>query len=189
MHRGALNLKTIHKAEQYAHSFQNGDEKAFAYFFRALYPVLTSYCFSLTGSREISEELVSNAFIKIWQKHERFTNAYSIKAYLYRIVRNDAFKYLQAKKKGAKAFNEVLYLYGNGHQKDHFTSLVKSETLRQLSEAMNTLPTECAKVFRLLYIEGKSIKETATALGLATTTVKTQKARGLAALRKTFPSG
>jgi RNA polymerase sigma-70 factor (ECF subfamily) len=169
-----------------SYSFQRGDEKGFTYFFRELYPALSLYAYKITRDKETSEEIASAAFIKIWQKHEGFTDGSSIKAYLYRIVRNDAFKYLGKQKQLALVNKEVIYLYGREQQKDAFTGLVAAETTRLLLKAFSTLPKECSKVFHLLYIEGKSIKETAEALHLSPSTVKTQKARGIEALRKSL---
>jgi RNA polymerase sigma-70 factor (ECF subfamily) len=170
----------------YAILFQQGDEKGFAWFFREYYPALSLYCFKITGDREASEEIASHAFIKIWEKHERFSDASSTKAYLYRIVKNDALKYLAKQKQLAGVNKEVIYLYRGEHERDAFNFLAASEIARLLSKAIDTLPSECSKVFRLLYIEGKSTKETAEALCLSPSTVKTQKARGLKALRKSL---
>lgn len=181
-----LPTKSLYNSNDYAIFFQNGEEQAFAWFFRQLYPSLTLYCFKITGDKEASEEIVSNAFIKIWEKYERFSDADSIKAYLYRIVRNDALKYLHKKKQGLAANKEVIYLYANQNEKDHFNSLVTAEISRELLNAINSLPAECSKVFRLMYIEGKTIKETAEALQLSPSTVKTQKKRGIEALRKSM---
>ena len=142
------------------------------------------YAFKITASREAAEEIASAAFIKIWQKHQRFTEEASIKAYLYRIVRNDALKYLGNQKQQQNLGKEVVYLYGAGHEADHFASLVTAETSRELLEAINALPAECSRVFHLMYVEGKSVKEIAGLLNLSPSTIKTQKARGLAALRK-----
>lgn len=167
--------------------WQKGEPEGFAWFFRQLYPSLTFYCFKITADKEVSEEIASQAFIKIWQRHRQFSNAHSIKAYLYRIVRNDAIKYLNREKRKASATKEVIYLYGHENEKDHFTSLVTAETSRQLLEAINALPAECSKVFKLLYVEGLSVHETAEALNLSPSTVKTQKKRGIEALRKSLP--
>jgi len=166
--------------------FQNGEEPGFTYFFCQLYPALVFYCFKITTDKEASEEIASNAFIKIWAKHKRFSDADSIKNYLYRIVRNDALKHLHKEKRKTERNKEVIYLYGNEQEKDHFDKLVKAETLRELLQAIKALPGECSKVFHLLYVEGKSIQEAAKEMNLSPSTIKTQKARGLAALRKTI---
>lgn len=181
-----LPTKSLHNSNDYAIFFHNGEEKGFSWFFRELYPALSFYAFKITGDKEVSEEIASTAFIKIWQRHERFSDALSIRKYLYRIVRNDALKHLR-KEKQSTAFNkEVIYLFANEHEKNCFNSLVTAELSRELLSAINTLPLECSKVFRLMYIEGKSIKETAEILQLSPSTIKTQKKRGIEALRKSL---
>lgn len=184
LNRNKSFIITETNSEQFVFSFQQGKEKGVACVFHSLYPLLTLYCFKITADKEASEEIASNAFIKIWQKHERFTEYHSIKAYLYRIVRNDAFKFLQKEKRHAVAGQEFGYLYSKQHEKDHFTSLVNAETTGQLLKAINGLPTECSKVLRLMFIEGRSIKETAKILHLSPSTIKTQKKRGVEVLRK-----
>ena len=181
-----MHDKWKNNSEVSAISFQQGEEKGFVWFFKQLYPALSFYTFKITGDKEASEEIASNAFIKIWEKHQRFNDADSIKNYLYRIVRNDAFKHLAKEKRKAQSNKEVIYLYGDEQEKDHFSSLVRAETLREILNAIKDLPTECSKVFHLLYVEGKSIQEAAKELNLSTSTIKTQKARGLIALRKTI---
>lgn len=134
----------------------------------------------------MSEEIASGAFIKIWQRHEQFADAVSIRKYLYRIVRNDALKHLRKEKRSTANTKEVIYLFANEHEKDCFNSLVTTELIHELHQAINSLPAECKKVFQLMYIEGKTIQETAKALQLSTSTVKTQKKRGIVALRKSL---
>ena len=180
-----MQNRSIHN-EDYVFSFQQGEERGFAYFFNELYPILCFYCNKIIGDKEASEEIASHAFIKIWAKHERLNEADCIKAYLYRIVRNDALKYLHKKKQGLAANKEIIYLYANQNEKDHFNNLVTAEISRELLNAINSLPAECSKVFRLMYVEGKTIKETAEALQLSPSTVKTQKKRGIEALRKSL---
>lgn len=181
-----MPTKHVYDSNHCAILFQQGEEKGFAWFFRNLYPSLSFYAFKVTSDREISEEIASNAFIKVWQRHEQFSDAVSIRKYLYRVVRNDALKHLRKEKQSTAVAKEVIYLYGGEHEKDCFNSLVTAEISRELLNAINSLPAECSKVFRLMYLEGKSIKETAEALQLSPSTVKTQRKRGIEALRKSL---
>lgn len=181
-----MQRKPLYEANDYSILFQQGEEKGFAWFFRNLYPALSFYAFKITSDKESSEEIASNAFIKVWQRHEQFPDALSIRKFLYRIVRNDALKHLRKEKQSTAVAKEVIYLYGGDHEKDCFNSLVTAEISRELLNAIDSLPAECSKVFRLMYIEGKSIKETAEALQLSPSTVKTQKKRGIEALRKSL---
>ena len=181
-----MPTKHVYGSDHYAILFQQGEEKGFTWFFRNLYPALSFYAFKITSDKECSEEIASNAFIKVWQRHEQFSDAVSIRKYLHRIVRNDALKHLRKEKQSTAFTKEVIYLSGGEHEKDCFNSLVTAEISRELLNAINSLPAECSKVFRLMYIEGKSIKETAEALQLSPSTVKTQKKRGIEALRKSL---
>jgi RNA polymerase sigma-70 factor (ECF subfamily) len=179
-----LPTQNQYKEQEAFLSFQRGEEKGFAWLFRRLYPSLSFYAAKIANDKAVAEEIAAGAFVKIWKRQEQFETPEKTRAYLYRIVRNDALKHLNKEKKQLAADTEVVYLYGGEQEKDHFNSLVKAETTRQLAETIKVLPAKCSKVFRLLYIEGKSIKETAETLGLSTSTVKTHKKRGLEALRK-----
>jgi len=171
----------------YASAFQRGEEKAFTFFFKELYPSLCLYGFRFTKDKPVSEEIASQAFIKIWEKHHRFEEAHQIKVYLYRIVRNDSLKWLQTKKKEHRTQTEVSYLWKEDSERDHFDYLVKAEVMRQLHSAISELPSACRNIFELLYIQGKTVKEVSEQLNLSVSTVKTQKSRGLVALQKKLP--
>jgi RNA polymerase sigma-70 factor (ECF subfamily) len=170
----------------YTLAFYRGEVKGFTYFFRLFYSSILFFAYKMIKDKQLAEEIVSSAFIKIWQRHKQFDSAENIKTYLYRIVRNDAVKHLDQKKRQIASHKEIFYLYGSDHEKDHFNNLVRAETLRQLSDAINSLPAECSKRFRLMYIEGKKTNEIVKELGLSASTVKTQKARGLLVIKKRF---
>jgi len=55
--------------------------------------------------------------------------------------------------------------------------------MARLHEAIYQLPPQCRTIFLKLYIEGKSIAETADELQLTASTIRNQKARGIKLLR------
>jgi RNA polymerase sigma factor (sigma-70 family) len=73
---------------------------------------------------------------------------------------------------------EINYLTPVDAKDNIETDIIRAEFYAELYRAINTLPPECRKIFTMLYLEGKSARETAEELGLALSTVKTQKARG-----------
>jgi RNA polymerase sigma-70 factor (family 1) len=178
----------IHTPQEYALSFQSGEEIGFAWFFRLLYPSLIHFAYKISSDRLNAEEIASTAFIKIWKRHSQFNSPESIRAYLYQIVRNDALKSLKKDQKEAALQREVSYLWLADKQKDHFQSLVAAETTRQLVATMDLLPPQCGRVFKMLYVEGKTVKETAQELNLSLSTVRTQQKRGLDTLRQKMTS-
>jgi RNA polymerase sigma-70 factor, ECF subfamily len=164
-------------------AFQRGDTKALEVYFNVFYPALCYYASSYTHDMEVAKEIASEAFVKTWKYREQFTNAGSIRAYLYKVVRGDASSWHIKKQRFPLApipDEEDPSL----QDADEFAKLVKAETLRHLYNAIENLPAECRKIFRLLYIDGKKVAEIADELNISPSTVKAQKARGLALLRK-----
>lgn len=166
--------------------FKNGEERGFNYIFKEIYASLCLYSFRITKNQAAAEEIAANAFIKIWQRHERFNDLGSARAYLYTIARNDSLKWLRSKGREHVMHGNIVYLMHGMTEKEHVKYLVEAELLREIYGAINELPAACRKVFTMLYIEGKSIKQIAAELQLSVSTVKTQKQRGLAFLKKRF---
>ena len=177
-----MPLRSVDTAEDYLLSFQRGEEKGFDHFFHQLYPALCYFAYSITHNREASEEIASEAFIRIWKRHDQFNNANVIKAYIYQIVKNDSLKYLQAESRVA-ALADQLALASDSEQ-SHFESIVRSEVFSELHHAISSLPHACRQIFEKLYIEGKSVNEAAEELQISPSTVRNQKVRGLEILRK-----
>jgi RNA polymerase sigma-70 factor (ECF subfamily) len=62
-------------------------------------------------------------------------------------------------------------------------TIIKAETINNLHKAISHLPAQCKNVFTNLYIEGKSVTETAQEMNLSISTIKNQKARGMKLLK------
>ena len=69
-------------------------------------------------------------------------------------------------------------------EKCFIDNIIRTELMHQLHNALHDLPPACRNIFIKLYIEGKTIKETAKELKLTKSTVKNQKTRGIMLLRK-----
>lgn len=164
-------------------AFQDGDEKALKIYFNEFYPALCLYASSFTHDMEPAKEIASEAFYKTWKYREQFIDPGAVRAYLYTIVRRDASRW-HIKEQRMKLST---LLPGEGMEEiaaDEFARLVTAETLRHIYNAIETLPGECRKIYRMLYVDGKKTAEIATELNISPSTVKAQKARGLNLLRK-----
>lgn len=178
-------LKHIGKShDDYALCFQRGEEEGFDFFFRQLFPSLCLFANRKLNNREEAEDIVSTAFIKIWKRHPQFNDAGGIRAYLYQIVRNDCTKSYQQTARVITMQKEISHLAAADVNNNAEHDVIRAELYGELYRAINLLPPECRKIFTMLYIEGKTVREVSEELGLAISTVKTQKARGLAVLKK-----
>ena len=54
---------------------------------------------------------------------------------------------------------------------------IETEVFEEIFQAIEELPTECGRIFKMSYIEGKSIKSIMETLNIAESTIKTQRQR------------
>ena len=179
-----MRTKPIYNETEYVLAFQQGEEKGFDFFFRNLFSALCLFANHILDNRSEAEDIASAAFIKIWKKHSQFNDAKSIRSYLYQIVRNDCFSFLQQKNRSAKVQKEIEYLTVVNFEDNYESDIIRAEFYAELYLAINSLPKECRKVFTMLYIQGKTVKEISKELNLSPSTIKTQKSRGLIILKK-----
>jgi RNA polymerase sigma-70 factor (family 1) len=171
-------------------AFKSGNEKGFDFFFRNLFPSLCFFANRMLNDRCEAEDIASSAFIKIWKRHSQFNDARNIRSYLYQIVRNDCLKFHRQQKRSTIITKEIKYLSIGDLENNYEADIIRAEFLREIYKAINTLPAQCRRIFKMLYIQGKSIKEISTELEISASTIRTQKSRGLIVLKqkvKFFP--
>ena len=181
-----MNTEKLNNLHEMVISFQSGEEKGFDFFFRELFPSLCFFANRMLNNKCEAEDIASGAFIKIWNRYSQFDNAKNIRSYLYQIVRNDCLKFLQQIKRTGTMQKEMKYLSIADTQSNCEAEMIRAEFLGLLYKVLETLPTECRKVFKLLYIEGKTVMEISNELNISASTIKTQKSRGLMLLKKKF---
>jgi RNA polymerase sigma-70 factor (ECF subfamily) len=162
--------------------FHQGHEPGLDHFFHLYYPGLCFFASRLTGDTEAGKDIASNAFLKTWGKREKLHTAGEIKAYLYQVVRNDCYKCLQQEKR-EQVLTAELETQTISPERSHLHQLIEAEVMAELHGTLQQMPAAQKKVFSKLFIEGKTVAETALELRLSVSTVKTQKARGLVFLR------
>jgi len=174
--------ENIHDPGDFAFRFQQGDETGLQYFFDMYYRSLCFYAIRLAGDEGFACEIASEAFYQTWQQRKQFTSAASIRAYLYTVVKNGCSKFLR--KKANEKTRDLLILVEA--EKTIYEGIVFAETIRQVHQAMELLPQRCRSVLRSLYVEGKSVSETARDMKLKVSTIKSHKRHGLDLLRRRF---
>ncbi len=149
----------------------DGDRNAFARLFYRYHQELGEYVYRLTKSKIISEEIVQDAFMKVWVNRAMLPGIRSFRAYLFTITRNHAFNTLRDETK--KAFlNEEL-------SKDLFMIEDPEDTISEaedlygiVEKAVAQLPRQQQKVWRMNKEEGLPYQQIADKLQLSRETVK-----------------
>ncbi|MFY0627363.1 MAG: RNA polymerase sigma-70 factor [Reichenbachiella sp.] len=160
----------------------NDDRKAFEEVFRTHYSDLCKFGVKYVKDEVISEEVVQEVFINIWERRKTITINSSIKAYLFTAVRNRSFNYLklQLPKEQKKVDLDHAPFLVTESSDDHANM---DELRQQVSLAIEALPEKCKIVFNLSRNAGMTYKEISEELDISVKTVENQVGLALRKLR------
>ena len=130
--------------------------------------------------------ITDDAFLKLWERREMLGQAGSIRAWLYTTVRNGCIDHLRREKRKRAYISEAKSTNDTEDQPTEHR-IIEAETLYQVYKALETLPRKCGQVFKMYYLEEKSLQEIADEMKISLSTVKSQKGRALELLRKKLP--
>jgi RNA polymerase sigma-70 factor (sigma-E family) len=148
----------------------------FAGYFAARYRTLRRTAYLLCGDWNEADELTQAAFVRLYLAWGR-VRADGAHAYTRRVLLNE---FLGRRRRNREHPVETL--------PDRPGPVDGSPDDRiDLSSALRAVPAQQRAVVVLRYWEGLSVQQTAALLGIADGTVKSQAARGLAALRTHIP--
>jgi RNA polymerase sigma-70 factor (family 1) len=84
-----------------------GDRESFARLYSQYLDQVCKYVFLFTRSREISEEIVQDVFVRLWECREVMSTVNSFPSYLFRAARNKSVDYIrrrQAEQRGLAGY-------------------------------------------------------------------------------------
>lgn len=157
-----------------------GDRKAFEALFRMHYRPLCGFALGYLKDADRAEDLVQDLFFRLWLDRSKLSITTSVKAYLFAAVRN---RCLNAVKAGAKvrALNEEA---DDRLAEEERSEDEHAERIARVQAAIEALPTERRRVFKLSRYEGLKYHEIAERLGISVKTVENQMGSALKTLRK-----
>ncbi|HRP56841.1 RNA polymerase sigma-70 factor [Agriterribacter sp.] len=162
--------------------FQTGKEEGFACFFRNYYAPLCFFASRLVKDTTAAEDIVSDSLLKVWEKRHDLEHAPGLKNYCYTTVRHACLRWLDVHQRNAGQKRDWV-------QAEEVTeacileNIIQTEVIEELYTAIKRLPPQSSMVFTKLYIEGKTVAETAQEMKLAVSTIKSHKKNGIALLR------
>lgn len=148
-----------------------GDREAFETLYCLYYPRLIRAVVQIIKSREDAQEIVQDAFLKVWLERERVNPKFSFKAYLFTIVKNRALDYLR-RAATTQALRQKIWeemRLGRNVTEEEF---YYEELSRLAAAAITQLPGQRQTVYRLIREEGLSYEEISARLGISKNTVK-----------------
>ncbi|HQV61844.1 MAG TPA: RNA polymerase sigma-70 factor [Chitinophagaceae bacterium] len=160
------------------------DQAAYKELFLLLHGRLKQFAYSILKSQEEAEELVSDLFIKVWEKRDQLTTIDSPLLYFYATAKNLAFNRLNKQKRQQNIRPEEWLVQLNSIYFDPEQLMMTEEMMRQIRQAVNNLPPRCRLIFKLVKEDGLKYKEVAELLQLSIKTIEAQMAIALRRIGK-----
>jgi RNA polymerase sigma-70 factor (ECF subfamily) len=160
---------------------RSGDKQAFRLLFDEYYSPLCLYANSIVGDLGLSQDLVSDCFVRIWERKETIDIKSSLKNYLLLAVRNNIYSYLRSPESRKSNIGSMIERLENTPVEEY--DLEKEETLQQVYDLIDELPEQRKKILELACFKRKTYKEIAEILGISVNTVNTQMSRAYRFLR------
>ena len=154
--------------------------EAFKQLFKDYYQDLAYFSAKILKDSIVAEDITQEVFIRLLEKENHFDNLLSLKSYLYLSARNACINYLKHHRIVTEFENS---LSEETSEESTWNTIVESEIISILSEYIHQLPLECAKIMDLV-MQGYNSTEISTLTGASSSTVRSQKQRGIALLKK-----
>lgn len=183
-----LQSDQYHDEQILIRRIQRGEKEAFEKLFFTHYYPLCNYGAKITGCSEMARDAVQDVFLKIWKGREQWQIRQTIKAYLFRAVRNQSVKLVEAKYRYELSSDSQMESL---HMKD--LERLLSETKLELHSTnlatkvwaiAASMPDRRRQVFELHRRHGLSYQEIAEVLDITPKTVENHLARALQELRE-----
>lgn len=147
---------------------------------RSLIFFARKYCSSV----QEAEEIVSEAFLKFWERRRQFEQVDKIRSFLYVVVKNLCLNRNRKSRfivqiDDISDYEEVLV-----EDSDIFLQIVRTELLTQIFEEVNLLPEKQKMIFQMSFMEDLTIEQISAKLLMTPNAVYANKSRALTTLRQ-----
>lgn len=162
---------------------RNEYEKIYLDLFGLLYSLGKQYL----GDAEEAEEIVQDAFLKLWELRSELSEESNIRNFLYTLVKNNCLNRLRNKQNAARLLKNYHYL----EMQYHYEALVKmgdsfgqfEELKEKIDQSIASLPDDLRIVFEMSRFQDMRYKDIAIQLGLSEKTVEARMTKVLKILR------
>lgn len=139
---------------------------------------VTAYVKNRVADACTAEDIVSEVFIKVYQKLESYDGSRaSLSTWIYTITRNTVIDYYKKRKTQALPFDEVAAV------EDHAEISAGEELLESLATALEKLSERERDLIILYYYQGYTLKRIAEMMGMSYINAKVIHAKALSFLR------
>ena len=166
---------------------REGDHHAYKFIFDHYYALMGAIAYEYVEDYYISQNIVEDVMMSIWEKREQLIISTSVKSYLLTSVHNKCIDYLRSRSREAEVFSLESEIGSSScyiPDQEMFEQIVSSELEKKIEEIIQSMPEECKKVLLLSRYGNKSYAEIANELNISVNTVKYHIKKALSLFRE-----
>ena len=171
------------KIRHLVHRIADDDEAALGELIHLYSSKLFAYALKFTKSREYAEELVQEAFVRLWIHRKKLNQDLSFNAYLFTIAKHLAYDFLKKTAHEAELKAALLENYTPAYNPVE-ARLRYEEYERAALQAIDQLSPKRQLIYRLSREKGMTYEEIALHLGISKNTVKEQIAQATKSIKE-----
>ena len=165
------------------------DEQSYKKLFLHFHPQLYRFSYNICKDKCVSEEVVSDVFMKLWLMDEKLANVQDLRLYLMASIKNVTLTAITSNKSSnmVTTMDDKEYFIVDKAENPEQQCII-SEAIRQVNSIISTLPTRCQMVFRLIKEERMTYREVAAIMNISQNTIETHMRIALKKIRSEIRS-
>lgn len=165
------------------------DEQSYKKLFLHFHPLLYRFSYNICRNKCVSEEVVSDVFMKVWLMDIKLVKVQDLRLFLMVAVKNATLTALSTNKHSSNLeMKEEGDYYIADKSANPEQSFIYSEAVKQVNSIIATLPTKCQMVFRLIKEEHMTYKDVSKIMNISQNTIETHMRIALKKIRNALKS-
>jgi RNA polymerase sigma-70 factor (ECF subfamily) len=170
--------------KSYIKELRKGSHKAFNAIYDMYADKLYGFAFSHTKSREMSNDIVQNTFLKLWAMRETISTEGSLQSLLFTMSYHKMIDIFRAQINKVEFEDYIEYCeYTDFEDNVIEKKLYYDDFMKAFKTCKNLLPHRQLEIFEMSREYGRSIEEIAVGLKISEQTVKNQLSSALKTMR------
>lgn len=144
---------------------------------------LRYFAYGFLRDKALAEEIVSDAFVKLWTGRDKLHTESSVQAFLYISTKNACLDERNRLRNRTIHDNSLLEELESPSE-DTLTRMIQVELIKLIIAEVDHLPLQQSKVFKLTYFEQMKTEEISKELGISASSVYFARSKALSSLKK-----
>jgi RNA polymerase sigma-70 factor (family 1) len=172
-----------HTDKELFHQIAGGDQSAFAELFRRYDRRIYPFVLKMIKEDSLAEEIAQEIFVKLWDQRAKLATVDNPESWLLTLAAHHTLDQIQKRLNERKMLRRLFDLSKNAATNDTEETLQFRESNTLVQQAVDRLPLQQKKVYRLSREEGLNYREIGVRLNISPNTVRNHLVEALRSIR------